>query len=304
MRPMRLDAPIESYLDYLTCVCHQPPREVADVRSTMQRICEAMSRHHPDVPLWQLGLPDYIQWIAQERQQARSPVRLNNDIRHLRDFLDHAWRSGRSDRNVLDGFRSQDAKQYVAICVLSWEEVRQIIECCPQGTPVERRDRMVLLLLYGCGLRTREVCGLNFSDVDRERGELSVRKAKGDIQRVVPVPRDVQTELWAYLLDREDTCGALFWRKQKKGRISSRGVRLVVQQAAQRAKIGRQITPRILRYTYAKHLMDLGVDAAIISLLMGDRSPAEQGVHLYALEDWHRRAVTLLPWPGHGEDAP
>lgn len=302
MKHKRQDTLIAGYLDYLAHVRRQAPRTVTDIRCTLRRASEAMSGLHPDVPLWQLSLSHYLQWMEQERQEGRSAGCLDKYISHLRGFLDYAWRSGRSDRNVLDGFRLQDAKRRVAPRVLSLQEARHIIECSPQSTSVERRDRTILLVLYGCGLRTSELCALNITDVNRERGELSIRKAKGDVQRVVPIPQGVQTELWAYLLDRGGKRGALFRTEQKQRRIASKDVCKIVEQAAERAKIDWKVTPRTLRHTYATHLMDQGVDLAIISSLMGHRSPAETGVYLHVLEGRSRKAVNRLSKPAEGKE--
>lgn len=302
MKRERLDPLIEGYLDYLSHVRRQAPRTVVDVRCTLRRACVAMSRQHPDVPLWQLSFADYVHWIEEQRREGRSASCLNKYVSHLRGFLDYAWRSGRSDRNVLDGFRLHDIKQRVAPRVLSLQEARQLVECSPQSTPVERRDRMILLVLYGCGLRTSELCDLNVTDVNRERGELLIRKAKGDVQRIVPIPQGVQTALWAYLLDRGGKRGALFRTEHKHRRISASSVCAIVQQAARRAKITWEVTPRTLRHSYATHLMDQGVDLAIISSLMGHRSPAETGVYLHVLEGRPRTAVNHLPQPADGRE--
>jgi integrase/recombinase XerD len=302
MPPKQLDALIEGYLDYLMHVRRQAPRTVTDVRCTMRRACAAMSGRRPETPLWQLSFSDYLHWIEQERQQGRSAACLDKYLSHLRGFLDYAWRSGRADRNVLDGFRLQDTQRRRAPRVLSLQEARQIIECSPQSTSVERRDRMILLVLYGCGLRTSELCALNISDVHRERAELLIRKAKGDVQRVVPIPPGVQTELWAYLLDRGGKRGALFRTEQKQRRVAAKDVCQIVQQAAQRAQLDWKVTPRTLRHSYATHLMDQGVDLAVISSLMGHRSPAETGVYLHVLEGRPREAVNHLSLPADGKE--
>ncbi len=61
---------------------------------------------------------------------------------------------------------------------------------------------MIVLLLYGCGLRTHELCALDVAHVNRERHELLVLTAKGDRPRAVPIPEAIFTELLAYLLER------------------------------------------------------------------------------------------------------
>jgi site-specific recombinase XerD len=290
----KLDPLIEGYLDYLGQVRRQTPRTIVDVRCTLRRVCAAMLKLQPDRTLWQFTLAEYIKWLEQERQQGRSPSCLSKYLCHIRGLLDYAWRSGRCDRNVLDGFNLQDDLPRKAPEVLTIEEARRLVECCPQDTFTQRQERLIILILYGCGLRTAELCDLSISDVNRERGELFVRKGKGDIQRVVPIPPGVQSELWAYLLDRGGKRGPLFLTDHKHKRISASRICEIVTAASQRAGIHWKVTARTLRHSYATHLMDRGVDLAIIASLMGHRSPAETGVYLHVLKDRPRQAVSKL----------
>ena len=140
------------------------------------------------------------------------------------------------------------------------------------------RKRVIILVLYGCGLRTQELCLLNVPDVDCERRELHVL-GKGDRQRVVPVPDGVFTELLAYVLERGGKRGPLFRTAIHRKRLGARHVCDIVRRAAERAGLTMLITPKVLRHSYATHLMDSGVDLAVIASLMGHRSPAETGVY-------------------------
>jgi integrase/recombinase XerD len=149
------------------------------------------------------------------------------------------------------------------------------------------------LLLYGCGLRTEELCSLNVQDVDRERHELFVRRGKGERQRYIPIQEGVFVELLAYLGDRGGQRGALF-RTETRHRIRSRHVCQVVREAVQRAGIDWGVTPKTLRHSFATHLMDRGVNVAVIASLMGHRNPRETGVYLHALPGRPREAVDRL----------
>jgi site-specific recombinase XerD len=152
----------------------------------------------------------------------------------------------------------------------------------------------MVLLLYGCGLRTKELCNLDVQDVNIERQEIFVKKSKGDIQRWIPVPEGVWTELLAYLAERKGVRGALFRTSAKRQRIRETNVLEVVVAAVKRAGLAGDITPRTLRHSFATHLMDAGVDVAVISTLMGHRSPNETGVYLHALPGKRERAVNNL----------
>ena len=153
---------------------------------------------------------------------------------------------------------------------------------------------MIILLLYGCGLRTIELCKLNIPDINCERQEIFIRSGKGDRERVIPVPSGLWTELLAYLHERRKFRGPLFCTEIKEKRISSKTVCDTVREAVQRAGLSSDITARTLRHTFATHLMDNGVDVAIISSLMGHRSPRETGIYLHALPGKTASAISEL----------
>jgi site-specific recombinase XerD len=288
-----LDPLIEGYLSYLRDVGRKAPRTVVDVRCTLKRAANAFASRRPGVTLWKLTLEDYLHWFETEREAGRSEASLSKDASHLRGLLDYAWRSGRSERNVLDGLNLHARVKQRAPNFLTLEEAERLVRSSPRSTPAERRDRLMILLLYGCGLRTAELCALDVGDIVRERQELNVRAGKGDRARVIPIPDGVFSELLAYLLEHGKR-SALFRTSHFKRRIRDKGVCAVVAAAVQRAGLASSITARTLRHSFATHLMDRGVDLAVIASLMGHRSPKETGVYLHVLPTRAQAAVRQL----------
>ena len=289
-----LDPWIEGYLDYLRTVRRLAAKSLVDKRSTLKRVAVNMAQLHPDTPLWKLTLEDYVRWVNEQREAGYSARSLNKDLSHLRGLLDYAWRSGRSDRNVLDGFQLQDARRKQVPRALSIEQARQLVEACPAHTPLQRRNRLIVLLLYGCGLRTAELCQLDVGDIDLERQEVVVRKGKGDRSRRIPVPDAVWTPILAYLAERKGRRGALLRTFEKRVRIAAREVCDVVHDLGLAAELNVSVMPKTLRHSFATHLMDRGVDLAVIASLMGHRSPQETGVYLHRLPGRQEAAVKLL----------
>jgi site-specific recombinase XerD len=290
---VELDPWIEGYLDYLTEVKRNSAGTVRDVRCTLRRVTGMMQSIRPGTALWHLSLEDYARWLELERSAGRSEASLAKHVSHIRGLLEYAWRSGRSDRNVLDGFSLKDRTQRKKPQALTEAEAKRLIAACSRATPLERRDRMIVLLLYGCGLRTAELCQLSMPDVDTERHELRVQ-GKGDRVRVVPIPEAVFTELLAYLHERGGKRGPLLRTQTKRVRIEAKTVSNAVRRAAEAAGFTRLIVPKMLRHAYATHLMDAGVDLAVIASLMGHRSPTETGVYLHVLGDKSHEAVERL----------
>ncbi len=290
----RFDALIEGYLAYKKDVNKLAPGTLRDIRCSLRRVIKQAQHVRPDTPLWKLSLEDYTRYVELERQLKASPRCINKYITHTRGLLEYAWRSGRCDRNVLDGFHLQDGEKREPPRSLTLPEAQALIEACPRATVEQRRDRAMILVLYGCGLRTHELCALNVQHISVERREVNVLTAKGDKPRTVPIPDAVFTELLAYLHERGGKRGPLFKTYIKKTRVRHQNVGHAVRQAALRAGLSNDITPKTLRHSFATHLMDRGVDLGIIASLMGHRSPQETGVYLHVLPSRKERAVTTL----------
>ena len=240
-----LDPLIEGYLSYLDKVGRKTPRTIVDVRCTLRRAVTALGRLRPGVDLWVLRLEDFLHWMEDERRSGRTAMSLAKYLSHVRGFLEYAWRSGRTTRNVLDGFNLQHSVPRTAPKFLTLEEAEQLV-LATAGHGIARRDRLIILLLYGCGLRTNELCSLDVADVSRERQELTVRHGKGDRDRCIPIPEGLYTELLAYLLERGKR-GTLFRTPVKVRRISAKDVCAVVSAAATRAGLRAGVTARTLR---------------------------------------------------------
>jgi site-specific recombinase XerD len=289
-----MDPLIEGYLSYLDKVGRKTLRTIIDVRCTLRR---ALAGLRPGVAPWHLPLEDYLHWLEAERQNGCTESTLAKYLSHVRGLLEYAWRSGRSERNVLDGFNLRHSMRRTPPRSLSLEEAERLVQATALPGLTARRDRLIVLLLYGCGLRTDELCSLDVAQVNRERQELLVLKAKGDRPRAVPIPEAVYTELLAYLLDHGRR-GPLFRTTIRKSRLRVNDICAIVRDAAARAGLSPYVTPRTLRHTFATHLMDRGVDLAVIASLMGHRSPQETGVYLHVLPGRPQAAVRKLPIGG------
>jgi len=292
--PAVMDPWIEGYLRYLDKVGRKTPRTIIDVRCTLRRAITHFGAAHPGVALWHLQLEDYLHWLEAERQSGCTESTLAKYLSHVRGLLEYAWRSGRTERNVLDGFSLQHSLSRRVPKSLDLQEAERLVQATEAQGSTARRDRLIILLLYGCGLRTSELCALDVAHVNRERQELLIVKAKGDRPRAIPIPEALYTELLAYLLELGKR-GPLFRTSIRKRRLRAKDVCEIVTAAAARAGLRDDVTPRTLRHSFATHLMDRGVDLAIIASLMGHRSPQETGVYLHVLPGRPQAAVRKLP---------
>ncbi len=150
--------------------------------------------------------------------------------------------------------------------VLSRPEVKTLLL-----TPKLLKHRLLLALLYGCGLRSFELRNLKIKDVDLHRQMLHVRQGKGRKDRYVPLGKLLCRGISTYL-EAEKPLEWLFNGNRSAGKIaplSQRGVQWVVRQARDRSRIAKDLTAHTLRHSYATHLLEMGLDIVPLKELLG-----------------------------------
>ena len=165
---------------------------------------------------------------------------------------------------------------------LSEDEVGQLLSAVTGTGPLDRRDRAILEVLYGTGVRISELVGLSLADLDLESGSLRAF-GKGAKERIVPLvgmAREavldwlspsgrpaVEPERWARRGDAE----AVFLNA-RGGRLSRQGAWGVVRRYGDRVGLGERLTPHVLRHSCATHLLDHGADIRVVQELLGHAS--------------------------------
>lgn len=139
----------------------------------------------------------------------------------------------------------------------------------PEKTLLGLRDRAMLEMLYGCGLRAQELVSLNIQDVDVEGEEIRVR-GKGNKERVVPVGEYALLTLKKYLQEKNSLKleGPLFLNSRGK-RLTTRGLTYLLQKYLQKLQQRVHLSPHAFRHSFATHLLDSGADLRSIQELLG-----------------------------------
>ncbi|MDP9005675.1 MAG: site-specific tyrosine recombinase XerD [Actinomycetota bacterium] len=182
---------------------------------------------------------------------------------------------------------------------LSEEEVASIIAAVAGNDPVSRRDRAMLEVLYGAGLRISELVRLSLPDLDVDKGVLRAT-GKGSKERVVPVAGMAQEALSAWLSPsgrqrlvpdlwaRRDDADAVFLNA-RGGRLSRQGAWGIVRRYGERAGMGERLTPHVLRHSCATHMLDHGADIRVVQELLGHASLSTTQVYTLVSTERLRR---------------
>ncbi len=237
----------------------------------------------------QVDLGVLRRYLAHLTTLGRAPRTIARTAASLRRYFSWAERSGLLEADPSAALRAPSGGSRLPR-ILRADELHQLLEE-PAGEsealPVERemRDRALLEILYGSGLRVSELCGLRIDDVDLERGRLTVW-GKGAKQRIVPLSdpaRDLLSEwirwgrarhLEATAADDEAT--ELLFTNLRGKPISPRDVRRVIDRRSPSPT-----HPHALRHTFATHLLDGGADLRVVQELLGHSDLATTQIYTH-----------------------
>ena len=184
--------------------------------------------------------------------------------------------------------------------ILSEEEVVRLIESANSSY-----HRVILMTLYGTGLRREELCRLKLTDVDSQRMVIHVRQGKGGKDRDVtlsPKLLEVLRAYWKWRKPKTYLFPSLL-RTRTEQPITSKTVWYAVREAARRAGIKKKVSPHLLRHSWATHLLERGTDLRTIQVLLGHVDLEATSIYLH-LSQRHLQSVhnpiDTLPMSGLG----
>lgn len=221
---------------------------------------------------YEIGADDVIAYFSSrdfisKRSQARA-------LSSLRSFYNWLISEGEMETNPCDKVDAPKLGRYLPD-VLSVEEIDAIIGTVDTNSWNGLRDRAILEVLYGCGLRVSEASTLQLSDIFFDDGFVRVI-GKGDKQRIVPLGEMAADAIRAYLPVRPDptdpkTSETLFLNKFGKP-ISRISIFNMVKKQALMAGVSKEISPHSFRHSFATHLIENGADLRAVQEMLGHES--------------------------------
>jgi integrase/recombinase XerC len=155
------------------------------------------------------------------------------------------------------------------------EEMNSVIDGeMPESAAFPERDRLMLELLYGCGIRNSELTGINLDDI-RLSAEAILIRGKGKKERHVPFGDSARTALAAYFLERQRILDEIHKRStallinRRGGRLTTRSVGRIVKKIAVAKGLSPDVHPHTLRHAFGAHMLEEGADLRAIQELLG-----------------------------------
>jgi len=146
--------------------------------------------------------------------------------------------------------------------VLSKEEINKLI-----SFTLNCKHKLIIKILYSTGLRVSELVNLKISDIEVERGIIRVNQGKGNKDRMTLLAKSIRNDILAYICKMDKTDNYLF--QGRNGKYSIKSVQKLLKNSAKKARIGKKVTPHMLRHSFATHLLENGTDIKYIQELLG-----------------------------------
>ena len=223
-----------------------------------------------------------------ESQQIRSKRTVRNHISALRSFYQFCQSRNYLNNNPFRNLTLPKLEKKLPV-FLSQEELIQLLDAplkfeisSPHAEMIRVRDRIIMELLYGGGLRVSEVVGLNHGDLDLPKSLVRIL-GKGRKERVVPIPERTSSLLISF---RENFCldassSSPLFTSSKRQRLTSRNVQLRLKKYLAFCQLPQDVTPHKLRHSFATHLLDNGADLRSVQELLGHSSLSTTQVYTH-----------------------
>ena len=258
---------LQDYSYYLKIERAMSPNTVASYSSDLEKFFAVV----PVAPA-QVSTQDVMDYLAsRDRLSKRSQARL---LSSLRSFFDWLVMEGDRKDNPCDAVDSPKLGRYLPD-VLSVEEVTSILDSVDLSSWTGKRDRAILEVLYGCGLRVSEAVSLKISQVYLDEGFVRV-VGKGNKERIVPMGGMAAKAVRDYLEFRIAPESSQFddiLFLNRYGRSLSRVAMFnLVKKQAMCAGVDKGISPHTFRHSFATHLIENGADLRVVQEMLGHES--------------------------------
>jgi integrase/recombinase XerC len=263
----------EKYYSHHTCSNYR--RDLLRFRDFLQQ---------RGIEAWEpVSFGDVSAYAAQRHRQGRKSRTIARELSSIRSFYQHLIRQGAVAKNpAIEVSAPKADKPLPKTC--DAETLEQLLRVSGDGDDLLLRDIAIFELIYSSGLRLAELVGIDLDDIDLEQRQLVVT-GKGNKTRYLPIGSKAVEAIGRWLrvrpaYSRDGAQKALFLSKQGR-RISARNVQSRLNRLAGLKALGQQLSPHVLRHSFATHLLESSSDLRAVQELLGHANIATTQVYTH-----------------------
>ena len=271
---------LKKYEEFLTHEQDASEHTTKNYMADLHQFAEYMARTHPAISsAGKTGLNkidhNIISGYLSTLFGKNNPASVARKLASLRSFFKYWIREGSMSSNPAKDVATPKVPKRLPK-FLTVDEVTALLGGPHDSDVLSLRDKAMMEVMYASGLRVSELVGLDIEHINLAEGILKVL-GKGRKERIVPLGTKAQTALSHYLarreelIDKEHTTNAVFLNRQGQ-RITPRSVERMVQKYLRDSGIQKEVTPHVLRHSFATHMLNAGADLRGIQELLGHSS--------------------------------
>jgi len=277
---------IDEYLTYLRDVRRMSPNTLESYARDLALLAAFAEKRQ--AALETLQRQDLEAFVRQLMSSGLAPRSVARAVACVRGFYRFVTVERKQDHSPADDLHPPRAWPALPR-FLSLEEVDHLLEQPDTDTPRGLRDKALIEVLYATGLRVSELVALRAGDLNLEEGYLTCI-GKGDKQRMVPLGHQAADWVRRYIRDgrpallRKKTSPWLFVNARDGGPLSRVGFWKVLKAYGVKAGLSRDLSPHVLRHSFATHLLERGADLRMIQVMLGHADLSTTQIYTHVLE--------------------
>jgi integrase/recombinase XerD len=277
---------IDSYLTYLAGVRRMSANTLESYARDLSSLAAFAAQRQTGVDA--LDRKDLEAFVRQLMVAGLAPRSVARAVACVRGFYRFVAAEQKREQSPADDLRPPRAWPALPK-FLSLDEVDRLLEQPDTATPRGLRDKALIEVLYATGLRVSELISLRAGDLNLEEGYLTCI-GKGDKQRIVPLGPQAVDWVRRYLHDgrthltRKKSSPWLFVNARDGGPLSRVGFWKVLKEYGTKAGISMDLSPHVLRHSFATHLLERGADLRMIQMMLGHADLSTTQIYTHVLE--------------------
>ncbi len=272
-----LPGEVEGFLMWLVVERGRAPTTIEAYRRELRRYVAYLA----DVPIGQATTDDVARYVRMLEAQGLAKSTVARSVVVVRSLHRFLAAEGLTDHDATAQLETPRVPAGLPKAITE-AQVERLLESVAGDRPVDRRDRVIVEVLYGCGVRISELVGLSVGDVDLD-GRLLRVFGKGSKERIVPLGRPAAQALESWFdpggrpamaparwRSRDDADAVVL--NQRGSRLTRQGAWLALSGRARLVGLADVVHPHVLRHSCATHMLDHGADLRAVQELLGHAS--------------------------------
>ena len=274
---------LDDYLKYLKIEKNYSSRTIISYKKDIDEYISYITINNLDI--LSIKYKDIHPFLKGLYDKKNTNSTISRKISALRGFYKYLLREGKINNNPfsLVNLPKKDKK---LPRFFYYNELELLLEVPDINTPLGQRDRLILEMLYATGVRVSELVSIELSDISNR--EIRIL-GKGDKERIVRFGSYAEEVLNIYLNDGYKKLNinnlSILFLNNRGGALTTRGVKYILDKLIEKTSLDKNISPHMLRHTFATHLLNEGCDIMSVSELLGHASLSATAIYTHVTTD-------------------